>query len=139
MHMRGVPATMQSGPIVYGDVVAEVSAFLVERAEALRARGVARERIVLDPGIGFGKSVTDNLALLGRQRELLALGYPLLLGWSRKSTLGAVTGRDVNERLPASLAAALGAVLGGARIIRVHDVAATVDALKVWRAAGLCP
>jgi dihydropteroate synthase len=139
MHMRGVPATMQSGPIVYGDVVAEVSTFLVERAEALHARGIAPKRIVLDPGIGFGKSVTDNLALLGRQRELLALGYPLLLGWSRKSTLGAVTGRDVNERLPASLAAALGAVLGGARIIRVHDVAATVDALKVWRAAGLCP
>lgn len=139
MHMRGVPATMQSAPLVYGDVVAEVGAFLLERVEALRALGVARERIVLDPGIGFGKSVADNLALLGRQRELLALGYPLLLGWSRKSTLGAVTGREVGDRLPASVAAALGAVLGGARIVRVHDVAATVDALKVWHAAGLCP
>jgi len=98
---------------------------------------VAAERIVVDPGIGFGKSPEHNLALLARQRELLALGYPVLLGWSRKSTLGSVTGKPVRERLAASLAAALAAVEHGARILRVHDVAATVDALKVWRAAGM--
>jgi dihydropteroate synthase len=93
--------------------------------------------VVLDPGIGFAKTVEHNLALLRRQPELLALGYPVLVGWSRKSTLGALTGRPVQERLPASVAAALAAVQRGARIVRVHDVAATVDALKVWEAAGL--
>lgn len=138
MHMRGDPATMQQRP-AYADVVDEVSAFLRERLQALRAAGIADERIVLDPGIGFGKSVEHNLDLLRRQPELLALGRPLLLGWSRKSTLGALTGRAVGERLPASLAAALAAAHGGARILRVHDVAATVDALKVWGAAGLLP
>ncbi|MES1164014.1 MAG: dihydropteroate synthase, partial [Rhizobacter sp.] len=107
------------------------------RVRALRERGIADERIVLDPGIGFGKSVAHNLELLRRQRELLALGRPLLVGWSRKSTLGAVTGRDVSQRQSASVAAALAAVQAGAAIVRVHDVAATVDALKVWRAAGL--
>lgn len=136
MHMRGDPATMQQRP-AYDDVVTEVSEFLRERMTALSARGVAAERIVLDPGIGFGKSVEHNLALMRRQRELLALGRPLLLGWSRKSTLGALTGRPVDERLAASVAAALAAVQLGARIVRVHDVAATVDALKVWGAAGL--
>ncbi|MBS0443600.1 MAG: dihydropteroate synthase [Proteobacteria bacterium] len=136
MHMRGDPATMQQRP-AYDDVVTEVSEFLRERVAALAARGVAAERIVLDPGIGFGKSVEHNLALMRRQRELLALGRPLLLGWSRKSTLGALTGRPVAERLAASVAAALAAVQLGARIVRVHDVAATVDALKVWGAAGL--
>ena len=136
MHMRGDPATMQSRP-AYDDVVAEVSEFLRERMDALRRCGVADERIVLDPGIGFGKSVEHNLALMRRQRELLALGRPLLLGWSRKSTLGAITGRTVDERLPASVSAALAAVQLGARIVRVHDVGATVDALKVWDAAGL--
>jgi len=136
MHMQGDPATMQARP-AYADVIAEVTAFLRERIAALRAAGVAAERIVVDPGIGFGKSVEHNVALLRRQRELLALGRPLLLGWSRKSTLGALTGRAVDERLPASLAAALAAVQQGARIVRVHDVAATVDALAVWRAAGL--
>lgn len=138
MHMRGDPATMQQRP-AYDDVVAEVAGFLRERLGALAAAGMAAERIVLDPGIGFGKSVEHNLALLRRQGELLALGRPLLLGWSRKSTLGALTGRAVGERLPASLAAALAAVQQGARIVRVHDVAATVDALKVWGAAGLLP
>ena len=138
MHMRGTPASMQQRP-AYEDVVVEVSDFLRERAAQLRAHGVAAQRIVLDPGIGFGKSVEHNLALLRRQAELLALGYPLLLGWSRKSTLGTVTGRDVAQRGAASLAAALAAVQSGARIVRVHDVAATVDALKVWRAAGLGP
>ena len=136
MHMRGAPETMQLRP-EYADVVAEVSAFLRERVDALQAFGVAAGRIVLDPGIGFGKSVEHNIELLRRQRELLALGLPLLAGWSRKSTLGAITGRDASERMPASVAAALAAVQSGARIVRVHDVAATVDALKVWRAAGL--
>jgi len=136
MHMHGDPATMQSRP-AYDDVVAEVSDFLHERAAALLQRGVALERIVFDPGIGFGKSVAHNLELLRRQRELLALGRPLLLGWSRKSTLGTITGRPVGERLAASIAAALASVQLGARIVRVHDVAATVDALKVWDGAGL--
>ena len=138
MHMRGAPESMQQQP-AYDDVITEVSDFLRNRAAQLRARGIAAQRIVLDPGIGFGKSVEHNLALLRRQPELLALSYPLLLGWSRKSTLGAVTGRDVTQRGAASLAAALAAVQAGARIVRVHDVAATVDALKVWRAAGLGP
>jgi len=136
MHMRGEPATMQERPF-YSDVVAEVDAFLRGRLDALVAGGIAAERVVLDPGIGFGKSVEHNLELLRRQAELLAIGRPLLLGWSRKSTLGAVTGRAVGERGAASLAAALAAVQRGAQLVRVHDVAATVDALKVWRAAGL--
>jgi dihydropteroate synthase len=135
MHMRGDPLTMQQQPR-YDDVLAEVSAFLEQRLRACLARGVAAERIVLDPGIGFGKSVEHNLELLRRQRELLALGRPLLVGWSRKSTLGAVTGRDVSQRLAASVAAALAAVQAGACVVRVHDVAATVDALKVWAAAA---
>jgi dihydropteroate synthase len=135
MHMRGEPGTMQAAP-EYGDVVAEVRRFLETRVLALQAAGVARERIVLDPGIGFGKTAQHNLALLCRQRELLAAGLPLLVGWSRKSTLGAITGRPVGERQAASVAAALAAVSRGAAIVRVHDVAATVDALKVWRAAA---
>jgi dihydropteroate synthase len=103
----------------------------------LAQRGVAAERIVIDPGIGFGKTVAHNFALLARQRELLQLGYPLLAGWSRKSSLGTITGRPVGERLVASVAAALAAVQNGARVLRVHDVTPTVDALKVWGAAGL--
>ena len=137
MHMRGTPETMQQRPH-YEDVVDEVADFLKSRAQVLGSAGVAAERMVLDPGIGFGKSVEHNLQLLRRQRELLALGHPLLVGWSRKSALGVVTGRPVHERLPASIAAALAAVLNGAHVIRVHDVAATADALSVWRAAGLC-
>jgi dihydropteroate synthase len=136
MHMRGTPESMQLRP-QYADVVEEVAAFLRERMAALQGRGIAAERITLDPGIGFGKSVAHNLDLLRRQRELLALGRPLLVGWSRKSTLGAITGRDVGQRVTASVVAALAAVQSGAAIVRVHDVAATVDALKVWRAAGL--
>jgi len=136
MHMRGDPATMQLRP-QYDDVLIEVGSFLEARLHALESAGIADERVVLDPGIGFGKSVEHNLDLLRRQRELLALGRPLLVGWSRKSTLGAVTGRDVSQRQSASVAAALAAVQHGAAIVRVHDVAATVDALKVWRAAGL--
>ena len=136
MHMRGDPATMQQRP-QYDDVLREVGEFLAERSRACGARGVDAERIALDPGIGFGKSVAHNMDLLRRQRELLALGRPLLVGWSRKSTLGAITGRDVTQRQAASVAAALAAVQSGASVVRVHDVAATVDALKVWAAAGL--
>lgn len=137
MHMRGTPQTMQNQPR-YADVVTEVSQFLQARAQALGDAGVDQERIVFDPGIGFGKSPEHNLDLLRRQRELASLGRPLLAGWSRKSTLGAVTDRAVGDRLAASIAAALAAVSQGASLIRVHDVAATADALKVWRAAGLC-
>ena len=136
MHKRGTPASMQQRP-QYGDVVDEVAAFLREREGAVVARGIARDRLVFDPGIGFGKSVTHNLDLLRRQRELNALDRPLLVGWSRKSTLGTVTGQAVGQRQAASVAAALAAVQAGARIVRVHDVGATVDALKVWRAVGL--
>jgi len=136
MHMKGEPGSMQRQP-TYGDVVADVAAFLRERCAVVQARGVAAERIVLDPGIGFGKTPAHNLELLRRQRELLALGRPLLVGWSRKSTLGVLSGRAVHERLVASVAAALAAVAQGARIVRVHDVAATVEALAVWQAAGL--
>jgi dihydropteroate synthase len=133
MHLPGEPATMQRAAH-YSDVVAEVASFLRERAAAAQAAGIAAERIVLDPGIGFGKAVEHNLLLLARQRELLALGFPLLVGWSRKSTLGALTGRPVHQREAASVAAAMLAVERGARIVRVHDVAATVDALKLWQA-----
>jgi dihydropteroate synthase len=136
MHMRGNPASMQS-LAVYGDVVVEVRSALAFRVAALRAAGVHSERIVLDPGIGFGKSVEHNLDLLRRQRELLSLGFPLLTGWSRKSSLGAITGRDTAGRLAASLSAAMASALNGASIVRVHDVAATVDALKILLAAGL--
>jgi dihydropteroate synthase len=135
MHMRGEPGSMQLAPD-YADVVAEVRDFLAGRALAAQAAGIGHERIVLDPGIGFGKTPEHNLTLLARQHELLALGWPLLVGWSRKSTLGAVTGRPVAERLAASIAAALAAVQRGAAIVRVHDVAATVDALKVWQAVA---
>lgn len=136
MHMRGDPTSMQS-QTQYDDVVAEVADFLAGRVQALSWRGVARERMVLDPGIGFGKTVEQNFQLLREQPRLLALGLPLLVGWSRKSSIGAVTGKPVTERGPGSLAAALAAALLGARVLRVHDVAATVDALKVWQAAGL--
>jgi dihydropteroate synthase len=136
MHMQGEPATMQLAP-AYEDVAVEVGAFLAAHMERLRARGVTDERIVLDPGYGFGKTVAHNLDLLRRQRELLGLGRPLLVGLSRKSCLGTVTGRPVDQRLVPSVAAALAAVAQGARVVRVHDVAATVDALKVWQAAGL--
>ncbi|TSE21599.1 Dihydropteroate synthase [Tepidimonas alkaliphilus] len=134
MHMHRQPQDMQVQPM-QGDAVPQVREFLAARAQALLARGVAAERIVLDYGIGFGKTVEQNLDLLARQRELLALGWPLLAGWSRKSTLGRLTGVAVAaERLGASVAAAMLAVQRGARIVRVHDVAATVQALQVWMA-----
>jgi dihydropteroate synthase len=135
MHMQGEPGSMQVAPRYENDdVVAGVLAFLAERRDAALAAGIAHERIALDPGIGFGKTPAHNLALAVQQRRLLALGCPLLLGWSRKSTLGQLTGRPVDERTAASVAAALAAVRQGASIVRVHDVAETVDALKVWRA-----
>jgi dihydropteroate synthase len=135
MHMRGEPGQMQLAPH-YADVVAEVRAFLAGRVAAAMAAGIGRERLVIDPGIGFGKTAAHNLALLQRQAELAPEGLPLLVGWSRKSTLGVITGRPVGQRLAASVAAALAAVQRGASVVRVHDVAATVDALKVWRAAA---
>ena len=134
MHMHGEPQTMQRTPM-QGDAVPQVLAFLRERSEELRSRGVSVARIAWDPGIGFGKTVDQNFALLARQRELLHEGYPLLAGWSRKSSLGAVTGgAPVHERVTASVAAALLAVDKGAAIVRVHDVRETVAALKVWGA-----
>jgi dihydropteroate synthase len=136
MHMKGDPATMQDRA-VYPDVVDEVKAYLSRRMSLLAEQGVAHERVTLDPGIGFGKTPAHNLDLLRRQPELLTLGRPLLVGWSRKSTLGHLTGKPVEERLAASVAAALAGVGKGARIVRVHDVAATADALKVWGAAGM--
>jgi dihydropteroate synthase len=137
MHMQGEPGVMQQAPRYDGDVVDAVAGWLSRRLADVQAAGVAAERIALDPGIGFGKTPAHNWALMQRQQALLALGRPLLVGWSRKSTLGALTGRAVDARLPASVAAALAAVQRGARVLRVHDVAATVDALKVWAAAGL--
>lgn len=133
MHMRGTPKTMQNDP-VYDDVVAEVCDFLANRAQVLRDAGVAAERIVIDPGFGFGKRTVHNLALLRELGQLSALGYPVLAGLSRKSVLGQVAGVEVGDRLPASLAAAVIAALKGAKILRVHDVRATVDALKVLQA-----
>ena len=137
MHMQGEPGTMQQAPGYVGDGVDQVAAWLRQRLAEVQAAGVSLQRITLDPGIGFGKTAEHNWALLRRQAELLALGQPLLVGWSRKSSLGALTGRLVQDRLVASVAAALASVQRGARIVRVHDVAATVDALKVWRLAGL--
>ena len=137
MHMQGTPQDMQAQP-AYADVVREVIDFLRERTEALLAAGVERERICLDPGLGFGKTVEHNYALLRASARIeQELGLPVLIGLSRKSMIGAVTGRPVDERLPGSIAGALAAVAHGAKIVRVHDVAETVDALKVWRAATL--
>jgi dihydropteroate synthase len=133
MHMQGQPQSMQAAPD-YDDVIGEVRAFLAGRLGVAVNAGVGAGRIVLDPGIGFGKLPQHNLALLARQDELLALGRPLLVGWSRKSTLGTVTGRAVGERLASSVAAALLAAQRGANVLRVHDVAATVDALTIWQA-----
>jgi dihydropteroate synthase len=133
MHMRGEPQTMQ-GLTDYVDVVAEVAAYLQVRALAAQAVGIAAERIALDPGYGFAKTTEQNVTLLTRQAELLSLKMPLLVGWSRKRTLGDLTGRPVAERLAAGLAAALAAIERGAVIVRTHDVAPTVDVIKVWQA-----
>ena len=134
MHMHRDPQTMQLAPMA-GDAVPVVRAFLADAASALQSQGVAAERIVLDPGIGFGKTVAQNFALLARQLELLTTGYQLLVGWSRKSSLGTVTGIEApQERAMPSAVAALLAVERGARVVRVHDVRETVAALAVYRA-----
>jgi dihydropteroate synthase len=133
MHMRGEPGTMQREPR-YRDVVAEVTQFLTDRMAQCAAAGLAKELIILDPGFGFGKTVNHNLMLLAELQQLVNIGRPLLVGLSRKSTLGAVTGRDSGELLPASISAAVIAVMHGAQIVRVHDVAASVDSLKIVRA-----
>jgi len=132
MHMHGEPQTMQREPMS-GDAVRQVLNFLRQRLQVLQAAGIAESRICLDPGIGFGKTVEQNFALLREQSQLMALGRPILAAWSRKSSLGAVTGLAVQDRLVPSVAAAVLAVERGARIVRVHDVAATVAALQVWR------
>ena len=131
MHMQGEPRTMQQAPH-YDDVVAEVGAFLRERARALEAGGIAAERIVLDPGFGFGKTLEHNRALFRGLPQLASLGYPLMAGVSRKKMIGDLTGRAMGERTAGSVAAALLAVQNGARLVRVHDVRETVDAINIW-------
>ncbi len=142
MHMHREPQTMQVAPME-GDVVPQVLSFLTQTAKGLQERGIAANRIVLDPGIGFGKTVGQNFTLLARQRELLVAGYPLLAGWSRKSSLAAVSATslasvaqlDMVDRMVPSVTAAVLAVDRGARVVRVHDARQTVQALKVWAAA----
>ena len=142
MHMHREPQTMQVAPME-GDVVQQVLCFLEQSAQRVQATGVDRERIVLDSGVGFGKTVAQNFSLLSRQREFLAAGYPLMAAWSRKSSLVAVSDtsdaaqdlHDMSSRMIPSVVAALLAVERGARIVRVHDVLETVQAFKVWTAA----
>ena len=144
MHMHREPQTMQLDAM-QGDVVAEVLSFLEQQAEYLRSLGIHQDRIMLDPGIGFGKTVEQNFALLSRQNELLAAGFPLLAGWSRKSSLAAVSSTslelvaqmDIADRMVPSVTAAVLAVERGARVVRVHDVRETVQALKVWTASKI--
>ena len=144
MHMHREPQTMQAEPM-QGDVVAQVLAFLKQQAKLLEVLGVANNRITLDPGIGFGKTVAQNFALLSRQSDLLAAGYPLVAGWSRKSSLAAVSSTSLElvaqmsiaDRMVPSVAAAVLAVERGARVVRVHDVRETAQALKVWTASKM--
>ena len=144
MHMHRDPQTMQTEPM-QGDVVPQVLSFIQRRTEYVRANGLDHNRIVIDPGIGFGKTVAQNFALLARQHELLAAGYPLLAGWSRKSSLAAVSSTslelvaqmDIADRMVPSVTAAVLAVERGARVLRVHDVRETVQALKVWTASKI--
>jgi dihydropteroate synthase len=133
MHMKGTPQTMQVDPS-YANVVQEVGEFLRTRRDEVVGAGVAPDRIVLDPGFGFGKRGVHNRSLLARLAELTVLGQPLLVGLSRKASLGEMTGRPVDQRLVASVVAALLAIQAGARIVRVHDVAATRDAIAIWDA-----
>lgn len=135
MHMKGEPRTMQAAPPEYSDLIGEIGLFLGARAQKLRAAWIDPRRIVLDPGFGFGKTADQNFQLLRRLSSLRSGGYPLLIGLSRKNMIGQATGRPVGDRLSGSIAAALACVARGASIVRVHDVAATVDALKVWQAA----
>lgn len=139
MHMLGQPRSMQDDPR-YDDVVGEVHRFLAERIFAAEMAGIEKKRIVVDPGFGFGKTREHNLALLAQLDRFTALGVPVLVGLSRKRTIGQITGRDdPRERVAGSVAAALIAAQHGARLLRVHDVAATVDALKVWAAVDAVP
>ncbi|HML81478.1 MAG TPA: dihydropteroate synthase [Thiomonas arsenitoxydans] len=133
MHMQGDPASMQQAPH-YADVLGEVREFLWSRVAAAESMGIDRSRIALDPGFGFGKTLEHNLTLAKGLPALAQSGYPLLVGLSRKSMIGALTGRDVGERLPGSLGAVLACVAAGAQIVRVHDVGPTCDAIKVWNA-----
>lgn len=133
MHMQGAPRSMQTAP-EYDDVVGDVMAFLEQRVSACLAAGIPKERIAVDPGYGFGKTANQNLELLRRQGELVSLGCRILAGFSRKTTLGVVTGRKVDDRMPASIVAAVIAVQNGASIVRVHDVAETRDALRLLHA-----
>jgi dihydropteroate synthase len=130
MHMQGEPRSMQANPR-YDDVSGEVAAFLTARVDACTAAGIGLERIVVDPGFGFGKTARHNVELLANLAQIKALGLPLLVGWSRKDTLGKLTGQPVEGRLAAGIAAAVLAVERGAHIVRTHDVGATLDALKV--------
>jgi dihydropteroate synthase len=133
MHKQGDPATMQRDPR-YDDVVAEVSGYLRDRLERCVEAGIAKERIVVDPGFGFGKTLAHNLTLTKELQSMKALGVPILVGWSRKSSLGQLVGRPEGERLPASLAMALLCLQRGARILRVHDVRETRDVVRIWEA-----
>ena len=133
MHMKGNPMTMQLAPS-YNSVVDEIKAFLIERIEAAASMGIAKERLLIDPGFGFGKTLEQNLELVRHLDAFRETGIPVLAGLSRKSMLGAITGRAVNERIHASVAASLLAVAKGASVVRVHDVAATKDALVVYHA-----
>ncbi|CAA0122105.1 Dihydropteroate synthase [Halioglobus japonicus] len=133
MHMQGEPDNMQRAP-QYVDVVTQVREFLLDRVAACERLGIVRERLLLDPGFGFGKTVSHNLQLLRDLPQLAAMGFPLVVGLSRKSIIGKLLGRDIGERLPASLALAVMAVERGAMIIRAHDVAATADAIAMWSA-----
>ena len=133
MHMQRDPLTMQFDPD-YEDVIADVREFLKERVELLLAKGINKDRIAIDPGFGFGKNLEHNLNMLANFAQFSALGVPVLAGISRKSMLGKITGKDTNERVAASIAAAIMAADRGAKIVRVHDVAETVDALKLWEA-----
>jgi dihydropteroate synthase len=133
MHKKGEPATMQQDPH-YDDVLREVLAFLKSRIDACERAGIGRDRIVIDPGFGFGKTLDHNLTLLRNLSEFASCGTPVLAGWSRKSSLGKITGRAAGERLPASLAMALLSLQGGATILRVHDVKETRDVIEVWKA-----
>lgn len=138
MHMQGEPGSMQDAPH-YDDVVGEVHSFLVQRIFACEMAGIARKNLLVDPGFGFGKSTAHNLALLAQLTRFVELGVPVLAGLSRKRSIGEITGRAMADRVHGSVAAALIAAQRGARVLRVHDVAATVDALKVWQAVAAVP
>lgn len=136
MHMQGEPGTMQAAPN-YENVVAEVATFLLARASVCERAGIETSRIALDPGFGFGKTMAHNLDLTQNLRKLVKTGYPVVVGWSRKRSIGEITGQAVaSDRVSGSVAAALACVARGARIVRVHDVRATVDALRVWHKLG---